>query len=91
MARPSFRMWGAPWTGYLTLVFLLVVLVLMAFNRPIGTWTVASLVLIIPGLIGGWYLVRGRVAAIADERIGHTGDFPVIANVPPPPDRPKRG
>ena len=80
MFRPSFRMWGAPWTGYLTLVFLLTVLVLMAFNHPIGTWTVASLVVVIPALIGGWYLVRARVLAVAQQREGHTGDFPVIAN-----------
>lgn len=87
MTRPSFRMWGAPYTGYLTLVFLLSVLVLMAFNRPIGTWTVASLVIVIPALIGGWYLVRARVLEIARDRVGHTGEFPVIANVPPPLDR----
>ncbi|MGI9123898.1 MAG: amino acid permease, partial [Mycobacterium sp.] len=31
MTRPSFRMWGAPYTGYLTLAFLLAVLVLMGF------------------------------------------------------------
>jgi L-asparagine permease len=80
MFRPSFRMWGAPWTGYLTLVFLLTVLVLMAFNYPIGTWTIASLVVVIPALIGGWYLVRDRVLAVAQQREGHTGDFPVIAN-----------
>ncbi len=84
MVRPSFRMWGSPYTGYLTLVFLFAVLVLMAFNRPIGTWTVASLVVLIPALIGGWYLVRKRVADIAAMRVGHTGPFPVIANPPPP-------
>ena len=41
MERPRFRMWGTPYTGYLTLVFLAGVLVLMAFDPPIGTWTVA--------------------------------------------------
>jgi L-asparagine permease len=87
MTRPSFRMWGAPWTGYLTLVFLLAVLVLMALDPPIGTWTVATLIVIIPALIVGWYLVRARVLAIAQERIGFTGQFPVVANRPPP--RPK--
>ena len=61
LQRPSFRMWGTPWTGYLTLVFLFAVLVLMAFDPPIGTWTVGSLVLIIPALIVGWFAVRGRV------------------------------
>ena len=77
-------MWGSPWTGYLTLAFLLSVLVLMGFNYPIGTWTIASLVVIIPALIGGWMLVRTRVNEIAQVRLGHTGPFPVVANPPPP-------
>ncbi len=70
MVRPSFRMWGAPYTGYLTLVFLLSVLVLMGFNRPIGTWTVASLIIVIPALIGGWFLVRERVAQLSGDTTG---------------------
>jgi L-asparagine permease len=84
MNRPSFRMWGSPYTGYLTMVFLVAVLVLMALDPPIGTWTVATLVIIIPALIVGWYAVRERVLAIAQEREGFTGQFPVVANRPPP-------
>ena len=84
MNRPSFRMWGSPYTGYLTLAFLVAVLVLMAMDPPIGTWTVASLVVIIPALIVGWYVVRARVVAAARERAGFTGEFPVVANRPPP-------
>ncbi len=68
MTRPSFRMWGAPYTGYLTLAFLVTVLVLMAFNYPVGTITIGGLAVLIPVLIGGWYLVRDRVSAIAQER-----------------------
>ena len=60
MERPSFRMWGSPYTGYLTLVFLVGVLVLMAFNYPIGTWTVVSLVVIVPALICGWFWCAGE-------------------------------
>ena len=84
VVRPSFRMWGSPYTGYLTLAFLFGVLVLMAFNRPIGTWTVASLVVVIPALALGWFAVRKRVQAVAAERIGYTGPLPVVANPPPP-------
>ncbi|GJF14368.1 L-asparagine permease [Mycolicibacterium cyprinidarum] len=90
MARPSFRMWGAPYTGYLTLAFLIGVLVLMVFDYPIGTWTVTSLAVIIPTLIVGWYLVRDRVADVARERVGFTGQFPVVANPPPPLNRKKK-
>jgi L-asparagine permease len=68
MSRPSFRMPLSPWSGYLTLLFLLGVLVLMVFDRPIGTWTIGTLVIIIPALIGGWYLVRKQVIEIAQER-----------------------
>jgi L-asparagine permease len=42
----------------------------MAFNYPVGTSTIAGLVLLIPVLAGGWFLVRERVAAIAAERGG---------------------
>ena len=36
LQRPSFRMFGAPYTGYLVLAFLVGVLVLMAFDYPVG-------------------------------------------------------
>jgi L-asparagine permease len=85
MQRPRFRMPFTPYTGYLTLLFLLAVLVLMAFDAPIGTWTVGTLVVLIPLLVAGWYLVRKRVMAVAHERTGHTGEFPVVANPPVDP------
>lgn len=85
LERPSFRLFGSPYTGYLTLFFLFVVLVLMGFDYPIGTFTVSSLVLIIPLLIGGWYFFRGRIAELAQEREGFTGTYPIIANRPSKP------
>ena len=63
--RPDFRMFGAPFTGILTLAFLLGVVVLMAFDYPIGTWTVASLLVIVPALIIGWHMSRDRIHAIS--------------------------
>ena len=68
MERPSFRMPLSPWSGYATLLFLLSVLVLMLFDYPIGTYTIGTLVIIIPALFGGWFLVRNRVMEIARER-----------------------
>ncbi|WP_280365439.1 amino acid permease [Nocardia wallacei] len=85
--RPAFRMFGAPYTGLATLVFLAVVLVLMGFDYPVGTWTVASLVVLVPALILGWFAARKRVLAIAAERRGYTGEFPVVANIPLDDDR----
>jgi len=78
--RPAFRMFGAPYTGYLTLAFLLAVIVLMAFDNPVGTWTVASLVVIIPALMGGWYLSRGRINEIAAARHEDLHAHPVEAH-----------
>jgi len=80
--RPSFRLFGAPFTAYLTLAFLVAVLVLMAIDFPVGTITIGSLVIIIPLLMLGWYLSRGRILAIAQEREGYTGAFPVVAERP---------
>ncbi|MGI4895036.1 MAG: amino acid permease [Janthinobacterium lividum] len=82
VSRPSYRMFGAPYTGYLVLAFLLAVLVIMAYDsesRP----TIYSLVVIIPLLVIGWFSVRKRVLAAAEERMGHTGEFPVKANRAP--------
>ena len=59
----------APVSGWVTLGFLALVLVMMAFDNPIGTWTIASLVVIIPLIIGGWYLCRGRINEIAAARL----------------------
>jgi L-asparagine permease len=86
MTRPKFRMPLTPWSGYASLLFLFAVLVLMAFDHPIGTWTIGTLVVLIPMLIGGWYLVRGRVMESAQERVGYTGEFPVVANPPVDPE-----
>jgi L-asparagine permease len=77
--RPAFRLFGAPWTGILTLVFLAAVLVLMAMDYPVGTYTIGSIALIIPLLILGWFLARGNIRAIAAGRVPeeeHSGSHP---------------
>ena len=68
LERPAFRLMGAPYTSWATLVFLAVVLVLMAIDYPIGTFTIGSLVLIIPLLILAWFLSRKKILAIALKR-----------------------
>lgn len=60
----AFKLPGAPFTSWLTTVFLLSVLVLMAFDYPNGTYTIASLPLIAILLVAGWFGVRKRVAEI---------------------------
>ena len=64
VADVSFKLPGAPFTSWLTLLFLLSVLVLMAFDYPNGTFTIGSLPLIAILLVAGWYGVRKRVAEI---------------------------
>jgi L-asparagine permease len=49
-------------------LFLAAVLILIAFDYPVGSYTIgATIVFLIPALIGGWFLARGRVRAIAAE------------------------
>lgn len=59
-AKPvGFRMPGAPLTGWATLGFLLGVLVLMGFDYPAGTFTVAAIPFLIVALALGWYGLKG--------------------------------
>lgn len=60
----SFRMPGAPVSSWITLLFLLGVLVLMALDYPVGSLTVAALPLIGLGLLVGWMLARKKVMAL---------------------------
>ncbi len=54
----SFKMPGAPVTSWLTLAFLLGVLVLMAFDYPNGTYTVSAVPFVALLLWGGWRWVN---------------------------------
>jgi L-asparagine permease len=82
MHRPRFRMPLSPYSGYLTLAFLACVLVLMVLDAQRGPWIIATLVLGIPALIGGWYMVRNRVTAMADAGGGRSADAPVTSEAP---------
>ncbi|MBJ3816539.1 L-asparagine permease [Shimwellia pseudoproteus] len=66
-AEVSFRLPGAPVTSWLTLLFLLLVLVLMAFDYPNGTWTIVSIPLIALLLVLGWFGVRKRVSHLSRD------------------------
>ncbi|WP_405167259.1 amino acid permease [Nocardia sp. NBC_01499] len=84
MERPSFRLIGAPYTSIATLVFLAAVVVLMLFSGSDvqrGA-VIAMAVIMIPAMIGGWFLARRRVMHLAAMREGYTGAFPVVAERP---------
>ncbi|MFI8597399.1 amino acid permease [Rothia koreensis] len=80
--RPQYRAPLAPWTNWLTVAFLVSVLVLMAIDYPVGTYTLGSMLILIPLLVGGWFLVRNRVMELAAEREGVTGTHPIVAARP---------
>ncbi len=81
MERPHFQMPLAPYSGYVTLAFLAGVVLLMTFDAEEGPWIITTLVLGVPALIGGWFLVRNRVtaAAAAEHVADHTGEVPDLA------------
>ncbi|WP_294947869.1 amino acid permease [uncultured Microbacterium sp.] len=81
LQRPPFRLFGAPFTSYLTLAFLAFVLVTMGFSET-GRWVLASLIVLIPALIVGWFAARGKIQAAVAAREGYTGTYPVIAERP---------
>ncbi|GAB7531248.1 amino acid permease [Pseudomonas sp. 3A(2025)] len=68
MDRPNFRMKFAPYSGYATLAFFVLVFVLIACDYPVGTYSAASTPLFAAVLVFGWYRVRGRIQAIAQGR-----------------------
>ncbi len=75
LTRPAFRLFGAPYTGYVTLVFLAVVLVLVFVDSP-ATMVVAVVASI--GIVAGWFACRTRIAELAAQREGFTGTYPVV-------------
>lgn len=79
LERPKFRMPLSPYSGYATLVFLVAVLILMYFDKVQGPWMMGATVVGIPALIGGWYLVRGRVTAVSQDGGPSAGD---VASAP---------
>ncbi|MGR8011470.1 amino acid permease [Streptomyces hypolithicus] len=68
VTRPAYRLPWAPYTQLVTLAFLASVVVLMWWGGGIGRTTVYCLPLIAAALVGGWFMVRKRVATIAVER-----------------------
>jgi L-asparagine permease len=80
IAPVSFRMPGAPVMSWLTLGFLLSVIVLMANDYPVGTYTILVGIPVVAVLLGiGWTLLKGShpfaptapsylVTEVAEER-----------------------
>ncbi|MEX2980623.1 amino acid permease [Streptomyces sp. C36] len=67
VTRPGYKLPWAPYTQIVTLVFLAGVLGIMASDEGASRTTVMCLPIIVAALVGGWFLVRGRVARIQRE------------------------
>ncbi|GAB6856517.1 hypothetical protein JCM13591A_06220 [Microbacterium xylanilyticum] len=52
-------------------------LVTMGFSE-VGRWVLASLIVIVPALIVGWFAARKGILAAAKQREGFTGKHPVL-------------
>ncbi|MBB5161312.1 amino acid permease [Mycobacterium sp. AZCC_0083] len=75
LERPAFRLPWTPYTSYASLVFLAAVTILMCYENY---WNLVAIIIMVPALIGGWYAVRTKVMAMAQTRIGYTGEYPVV-------------
>lgn len=83
LTRPKFRLPGTPYTSYATLAFLAAVTALMCYEN---IWNLIAILVIGPMLVAGWYAVRSKVMTMAQQRLGYTGDYPVVPQ-PPIPER----
>ena len=85
VTRPSFRMPGSPVTSWITLVFLAVILVLISLDYPTGTFTVGGFAgVVVPGLMIGWFAVRGRIRENASSLGGGRPADPQSPHSPDP-------
>lgn len=95
--RPSYRAPLSPATDVISLAFLAFVLVLMALDYPVGTWTLIASVLMSPLLIIGWFRVRDRVEFISrthatyEEVTGEKAPDLAPPRVSPPPGKRQSG
>lgn len=66
--RPDYRSPFGVVGDWVTVIFVGIVLVLMAFDYPIGSYTLLATIGLIPVFVGLWFLWRDRINAIAEER-----------------------
>lgn len=64
--RPAYRMPGAPYTNYASLLFFIVV-VLSNFGSQSGRWTMGLFAVVLAIMIAGWFRVRDRIVDIDPE------------------------
>ena len=76
--RPSFRSPLGVFGDWLVVGFVVVVLFLMAIDYPVGSWTLGLVVVVVvPALVIGWFVVRDRVMEISRTRDSYTDLVPI--------------
>ena len=58
--RPAFRLWLAPYSNILAILFFTAVIISMAFD-PMGQKTLLMFVVVVVLMVAGWYAVRNRI------------------------------
>lgn len=76
LARPSFRMFGAPYTGYISLLFLGAVLIMTFIDSPP---TLIITIVAVSLMIGGWFACRDRIKTIASRQAPFGDVGPTLA------------
>lgn len=66
--RPGYRSPFGEGGDWAVLIFIGLVIILMAFDYPIGTFALASTLLLVPIFMAMWYAWRDRIRTIAEER-----------------------
>ncbi|MDO5031819.1 amino acid permease [Corynebacterium sp.] len=66
--RPKYRSPFGVAGDWSVLIFIALVIVLMAFDYPIGTYALAATLLLIPVFVAMWFAWRERIRKIAEER-----------------------
>jgi L-asparagine permease len=65
VTRPAYRLPFAPYSNYISIAFLVLVFVLSWFDVPAGRTMIYGSPGIAALLVGGWFIVRGRVKHLA--------------------------
>lgn len=72
VTRPHYRLFLAPVTNFITIAFLVAIIVLMWFADEIGKPTIISFVILAIGMTIVWWCIRGRVNTAMLEAIVDT-------------------
>lgn len=72
--RPAYRMPGAPYTNYISLLFFAVV-VLSNLTSAAGRWTLGMFAVVVVAMVIGWFCVRGRINGnLMEEMLDDNGN-----------------